>query len=96
MDRVLADLKRAGYIILRVKSQFCMPRLRIIRFIYNTLRRYLNIFKIIKIVKWPFPNNIIEVKTFIRVTIYYKIFIKNFTIIAVSIYSLIRKRIRFI
>jgi hypothetical protein len=72
-----------------------MPGLRVIRFICDILKRYSNIFKIIKIMKWPPPNDITEIKTFIKVTIYYRVFIKNFAVIAALIYSLIKKKIRF-
>jgi hypothetical protein len=72
-----------------------MPGFRIIKFIYDTLKRYSDTFTVIKIVKWLFPNNIVEVRVFIEVTVYYKVFIKNFAIIAAPIYSLMRKGIRF-
>jgi hypothetical protein len=51
IDGVLADLKKTKYTILKAKSQFCMPGFRVIRFICDILERYLNIFKVIKIVK---------------------------------------------
>jgi hypothetical protein len=51
IDRVLTDLKRAGYTISKAKSQFYMLRLRVIEFIYNTLKRHPDTFKIIKIIK---------------------------------------------
>jgi hypothetical protein len=95
MDRVLANLERAKYTISGVKSQFCMPGFRIMGFIYDALERHPNIFKMIKIMKWPSSNNIAEARAFIKMAIYYKIFIKNFAIIAAPIYFLIRKRIRF-
>jgi hypothetical protein len=47
-------------------------------------------------VKWLPPNNVAKAKAFIRVAVYYKIFIKNFAIVAAPIYFLIRKEIRFI
>jgi hypothetical protein len=50
---------------------------------------------VIKIIEWPPPNDIIEIRVFIGVAVYYKIFIKNFALIAAPIYSLIRKGIRF-
>jgi hypothetical protein len=91
----LADLKRVKYTILEAKSQFYMPEFRVIEFIYDILERYPNTFKIIKIIKWFFLNDITEVRVFIRIVIYYKIFIKNFAVIAASIYFLIKKKIRF-
>jgi hypothetical protein len=69
-----------------------MPRLRVIKFICDTLKRHFDIFKIIKIVKWSLPNNIAEVKAFIKMVVYYKIFIKNFAVIAAPIYFLIKKK----
>jgi hypothetical protein len=51
INEVLANLERAKYTILKIKSQFCMPGLRVIEFIYDTLKRHPNIFKVIKIVK---------------------------------------------
>jgi transcription elongation factor GreA-like protein len=64
-------------------------------FVYDILKRHSNTFKVIKIVEWLFPNDIAEIKTFIKMTVYYRIFIKNFTLVATPIYFLIKKRIRF-
>jgi hypothetical protein len=67
MNRILTNLKKIGCTISETKSQFCMPKFRVIKFVCNALGRHPNISKIIKIVKWFFPNNIIEAKTFISV-----------------------------
>jgi hypothetical protein len=96
IDRILADLKRAGCTISKAKSQFCMPGLRVIKFICDILKRHPDTFKVIKIIKWLFPNDIIEVKAFVKMTVYYKVFIKNFAVIAAPIYFLMKKRIRFV
>jgi hypothetical protein len=96
INGILANLEKVRYTILKAKSQFCIPGFRVIEFVCDILKRYFNIFKIIKIVKWPFPNNIAEIRAFIKVIIYYKVFIKNFAVIAALIYFLIRKGIRFI
>jgi hypothetical protein len=95
IDGVLADLERAGCTILGAKSQFCMPGFRVVGFVCDALERYFNTFKVIKIVEWPLPNDIAEAKAFIRVAIYYRVFVKNFAVIAASIYFLMRKGIRF-
>jgi hypothetical protein len=95
MDGVLANLKRAGCTISEVKSQFYMSRFRVMGFIYNILRRHPDTFKIIKIVEWSFPNNVTETRAFIKITVYYRMFVKNFALIAAPIYFLIRKGIRF-
>ena len=95
MNGVLIDLKRAECTISGVKSQFCMPKIRVIEFICDILERHPNISKIIKIIEWPPPTDVSEVKAFIKVAVYYKIFIKNFTLVAAPIYALIRKGVRF-
>jgi hypothetical protein len=95
MDRILTNLERARYTISKAKSQFYMPRLRVIEFVCDILKRYFDTSKIIKIVKWPPPNDIAEARTFIKIAVYYKIFVKNFAIIAALIYSLMKKGIRF-
>jgi hypothetical protein len=64
MNGILADLERAEYTILKVKSQFCMPRLRVIEFVCDALGRYSDIFKIIKIMKWFSPNDNCRNKSF--------------------------------
>jgi hypothetical protein len=93
MNGILINLKRARYTISEIKSQFCIFRFRVIKFIYDILGRYSDTFKIIKIIKWPLPNNIAEARIFIKVTVYYKVFVKNFAVIAALIYSLIKKNL---
>jgi hypothetical protein len=95
MDGVLINLERVRYTISGAKSQFCMPKLRVIGFICDVLERHSDISKIIKIVEWLSPNNIAETRAFIKMAVYYRVFIKNFTLVAAPIYFLIKKRIRF-
>ena len=82
--------------ISKIKSQFCMPEIRIIGFICDVLRRHPDISKVIKIVEWLFSNNISEARAFIKIVVYYKIFIKNFAFVAAPIYILIRKKVEFL
>jgi hypothetical protein len=51
LDGVLADLERAGCTISGFKSQFCMPGIRIVGFMYDYLGRYPDSAKVIKIVE---------------------------------------------
>ena len=96
MNGVLADLEKVEYTISRIKSQFCILGIRVIGFICDFLKRYSDLFKVIKIVKWISSNDITETRAFIKMMIYYKMFIKNFSLIAAPIYSLIKKRAKFI
>jgi hypothetical protein len=72
-----------------------MSRLRVIEFVCDILEQHPNISKVIKIMEWPPPNDVAEARAFIRVTVYYKVFVKNFAVIAALIYFLMRKGIRF-
>jgi hypothetical protein len=90
MDGILINLERAGCTISGVKSQFCIPKLRVMGFIYDILKRYPNTFKIIKIIEWFFPNDIAEVRAFIKITVYYRVFVKNFAFVATPIYSFLK------
>jgi hypothetical protein len=51
INGILADLERAKYTILGIKSQFYISGFRVVEFIYDTLKRHFNTFKVIKIMK---------------------------------------------
>ena len=51
LDKVLANIKRAGIIISGKKSKFCVKGIKVIGYIYDTDRRYPEIAKIMIIVK---------------------------------------------
>jgi hypothetical protein len=71
MNGVLADLKKAEYTISGAKFQFCISEIRLVGFICDFLKRYSDIFKIIKIVEWVLSNDITEARAFIKVMVYY-------------------------
>ena len=50
LDRVLADLERARYTILGVKSYFCKDKIIVVSYRYNRKGRYLEELKVVKIV----------------------------------------------
>ena len=96
MNGVLADLKRAEYTISGAKSQFCMSGIRVVGFICDSLGRHPDTSKVIKIVEWAPPNDVTEARAFIGVVVYYRVFVKNFSLIAAPIYSLMKKGAEFI
>ena len=51
LDKVLADLEHAGATILGEKSQFCMPRVKIVGYVYDAKGRHPDKAKVAKIVK---------------------------------------------
>ena len=50
LDRVLANLERARYTVLGVKSYFCEDKIIVVSYRYNRKGRYLEELKVAKIV----------------------------------------------
>src|SRR5438552_7523684 len=90
LNRTLVRLERAGCII-RSKSQFCINRISIVSFVYKAEGRSLDSAKVIKILKWKPCTDIRKARAFIKVCVYYQIWIKNFFTIAKPIYYLFKK-----
>ena len=95
LDIILADLERAGAIILREKSMFCMLRLKIIGYICDCDGRYLDFTKVLKILEWRDCWDVTEARVFLRCCVYYRIWIPSFSIIAAPIYELFKKEVIF-
>ena len=96
LNSVLADLERAGCTISSPKSQFCMPGIRIVGFVCNYLGKHPNSAKVIKIVKWAEPLDVSQARVFIRIVVYYRVFVKDFATVAAPIYTLMKKNIPFL
>ena len=90
LDRTLVRLERAGCTI-RPKSQFCIDGINIVSFVCSAEGRSPDSAKVIKILEWRPCSDIGEARAFIRVCVYYKIWIKGFSIIAEPIYYLFKK-----
>ena len=73
-----------------------MSGIRVVGFICDFLGRHPDTFKVIKIVEWAPSNDVTEAKAFIKVVIYYRVFVKNFSLIAAPIYSLMKKGAEFV
>jgi hypothetical protein len=78
------------------KSQFCCEELRVIDFVCDVEKRHSDTAKIIKILNWFFCQNVVDVREFIEICVFYRVFIANFTFIAQSIYVLLKKNIFFV
>ena len=92
---MLIDLKRIECIIFDKKSQFCMKELKIVKYVCDVDERHLDYAKIDKIMKWKQCQDVIEVRVFIDICVYYWIFIEKFAQIVKSIYRLMKKKIDF-
>jgi hypothetical protein len=70
---VLADLERARYTILGVKSYFCKDEIIVVGYRCNGKGRYLEELKVAKIVYWRDYKDIISARAFLGVAVYYQI-----------------------
>ena len=91
LDQVLADVERSGATLSGSKSQFCMPGLKIVGYVCDKYGRHPQISKIEKIVTWPTPNNPVELRGFLGICVYYRIWIDGFAYITVVFYRLLKK-----
>jgi ribonuclease HI len=90
LDRVLVRIERAGGTV-GLKSQFCMDGINLVGFVCGAEGRSPDSAKVIKILEWEPCSNIREARAFIGVCVYYRIWIKDFSIIAEPIYYLFKK-----
>jgi hypothetical protein len=81
LNDVLTNIERIDCIIFEKKSQFCCEKLRVIDFVYDVKERHLNTAKIIKILNWFFCQNVVDVREFIEICVFYRVFITNFVFI---------------
>jgi RNase H-like domain found in reverse transcriptase/Integrase zinc binding domain len=94
LDATLERIERAGATI-GPKSQFCMPGLKLVGFVTDADGRHPPTAKIIKILEWPPLNNAREVREFLGVCVFYRIWVKNFGVIAEPLYRLLKKDVPF-
>ena len=96
IDHILVSIELAEAKIMREKLYWCQDNIIVIRFICDYDDWHLKTMKIVKIVKWSLCTNITEARVFIKVCVYYQIWIKNFIIITQFIYILFKKNKAFI
>ena len=87
---MLIDLKKTNCTISNEKFQFYVVDLKIVDFICDFDDWFFKTTKIIKILKWFSCRNISEIRAFIEVYVYYRIWIINFVIIVAFIYRFLK------
>jgi hypothetical protein len=95
IDKVLADIERAGATISGHKSDFCYPSMIVVGYRIDQHGRHPDEKKIDKIINWPDCRNAREVRMFIGVCVYYRIWVLGFAIIAAPLFKLLRKNAPF-
>lgn len=90
LDQVLADIERAGGTVSGKKCYWGMARLGVVGYEVSFEGRYPDRMKVEKIVKWPECRNVKEVRMFVGICVYYRIWVPSFAIRAKPLFILLR------
>ena len=96
LNDVFVDIERANCTISNLKSHFCMKKLKIIEYVCNVNEKHSNVAKINKIIDWSKCRNATKTRIFIKLCVYYRIWMKKFVQIVEFIYKLMKKNIKFV
>jgi hypothetical protein len=91
MDQVLADIERAGATISGHKSDFGFDSMIVVGYQVDKYGQHPDQKKIDKIMRWPPCRDSKEVRIFLGICVYYRIWIKGFAMIANPLFLLLRK-----
>jgi len=92
LDKILADIEHAGGTISGKKSQFLKEQIKIVAYVCGIDVRRPEEAKIRKITKWPACADLTDVRAFLGICVYDRIWIKNFSTIAEPLFKLGRKK----
>ena len=72
------------------KSAFVCEGLKIVAFVCDSEERHPVAEKVRKIVEWPACQNVTEARAFIGICVYYRVWIKDYSVVAEPIFRLFR------
>jgi hypothetical protein len=96
LNDVLTNIEKADCIIFEEKSQFCCEELRIVEFVCDVEERHSDTTKMIKILNWFSCQDVADAREFIKICVFYRVFIADFVFIAQLIYALLKKNVSFV
>lgn len=91
LDKTLLAIECAEATVSGKKSQWLMSGLKIVGYVCDANGRHPELAKIEKVVNWKEPSDASEVKGFLGLCVYYRIWIKDFAVIAGPMYRLTKK-----
>lgn len=96
VDKVLADIERAGGTIPGAKSEFLMEHIKIVAYVCGNEGRTPEETKVRKITSWSPCIDLTDVKAFLGLCVYYRSWIKDFLTIAELLPCLGKKKVQFV
>lgn len=91
INQTLYNLELAGLTASGNKLILRQPAAKVVGYVCEYNGRHLEANKVAKILDWPGCKNLTEIKAFIGIVVYYRIWIKDFAKMAEPIYALQRK-----
>ena len=90
LEEVLADKERAGGTNSGFKSAFVCEGCKIVTFVCDSKGRHPVAEKVRKMVEWPACRHVTEARAFIGICVYYRAWIKDFSVVAEPMFRLFR------
>lgn len=95
VDRVLVNFELAGATAAAEKSQWCQEKVDLVGFTLTPEGRLPEQGKVWKIEAWPVCTNTKDVRMFMGLVVFYRLWIDHFAVIAKPLYNLLKKNARF-
>jgi hypothetical protein len=95
IDAVLADIERAGATVSGHKSDFCYGSMIVVGYRVDANGRHPDQKKVTKIKTWPACRDVKEVRMFLGICVYYRVWIQGFAVLADPMFKLLRKNAPF-
>jgi hypothetical protein len=95
IDRVLRNLEMAGATASGLKSDWCYDSMGVVGYVVDKHGRHPADKKVRKITEWPPCTSPRDVRMFVGLCVYYRIWIEGFAIIAAPLFDLLRKDANF-
>jgi hypothetical protein len=96
IDAVLLNAELAGATIAAVKSQWCQPKAVLLGYLCTPNGRLPDEAKVIKVKEWRICRDLKDVRAFLGLVGFYRIWICGFAIIAEPLYGLTRKEVAWV
>ncbi len=92
LDQTLADIERSGGTVSGEKSEFLKDGVKVVAFVCGSAGRTPEAAKVHKIINWRPCESITEVKGFLGLCVYYRVWIKDFAMRADPLYELTHRK----